>query len=85
MVVVLVVVVVAARGTRVLQSRQQSQVRWGSVCGGGSRRKGTKLGPTHCWQKTAPISTMLRCSGLLGQVMGLVTGCEFWDIGVSWL
>lgn len=58
-------------------------MRWGSVCGRGSRRKGTKLGSTHCWQETAPISRMLRCSGLLGQVMGLGTGCEFWDIGVS--
>lgn len=33
-------------------------------------------GPTYCWQETGPISTMLRCSGLLGQTMGWVRWCR---------
>lgn len=80
--VVVVVVVVAARGRRVLQSRQQSQMRWGSVAAEGLGAGGQSMGWTYCWQETAPMSTMLRCSGLLGQAMGWVRWCRLWDIGV---
>lgn len=44
--------------------------------------EGQSMGSTYCWQETAPISTMLRCSGLLGQAMGWDRWCRLWDIGV---